>query len=81
MRRITLYTRSGCHLCEDALHALKKVGEQIPFDLSERDIDAEEALQRRYFDRVPVVELDGQELFEAFVDEDLLRDALSGSGS
>ena len=42
----------------------------------ERDITSDEALQRAYFERIPVVMLDGEELFEYFVDEELLRERL-----
>ena len=45
----------------------------IPSDLEERDIEADEALFARYLERIPVVALDGEELFEFFVDEEQLR--------
>ncbi len=76
MRTVTLYSKPDCHLCEDALKALREVREELPFELQVRDITAEEALHRAYFERIPVVTLDGEELFEFFVDADALRERL-----
>ena len=69
MARITLYGRPGCHLCEDARAVLERVGE--PFD--EVDIESDDALLKRYLERIPVVAIDGQELYDFFVDEQDLR--------
>jgi glutaredoxin len=70
---ITLYARPGCHLCDDARAALERVRAVAPFELREVDIESDDALHRRYLERIPVVCLDGDELFEHFVDEDALR--------
>jgi Glutaredoxin-like domain (DUF836) len=43
------------------------------FSLREVDITADDALHRRYLERIPVVALDGEELFEFFVDEAALE--------
>ncbi len=69
MRRLTLYSRPGCHLCDDARAVLERVGE--PFD--EVDIDADDELLKRHLERIPVVTLDGDEIAELFVDEGRLR--------
>jgi len=66
---VTLYTRPGCHLCDDARAAIERVGERAAFRLVEIDIESEDALHRAYLERIPVVEVDGEELFEHFVDE------------
>lgn len=81
MRTLTLYTRPGCHLCEQALVVLDRVQVDVPFQLVERDISTEQELHSAYFDRIPVIDLDGQELFEHFVDEQALREALGPSTS
>jgi glutaredoxin len=70
--RVTLYGKPGCHLCDDARAALERVRERTPFGLVEIDIESDDALHRAYLERIPVVELDGQELFEHFVDEAML---------
>jgi glutaredoxin len=79
LKVVTLYTKQGCHLCEEALAALRRLQREIPFELSERDIAAEENLHRSYFERIPVVAVDGEELFDYFLDEDLLRERLSAA--
>jgi hypothetical protein len=48
---------------------LDRVGE--PY--AEVDIDRDDALLKRYLERIPVVVLDGEELFEFFADEAVLR--------
>ena len=67
--RLTVFGRPGCHLCDDARAVLDRVGE--PYAVV--DIERDDALLVRYLERIPVVTLDGEELFEFFVDEDALR--------
>jgi glutaredoxin len=69
MARLVLYSRPGCHLCDDARAVLQRIGE--PFD--EVDIESDDDLHKRYLERIPVVALDGQELYDFFVDEQDLR--------
>jgi len=71
---LVLYGRPGCHLCDDARAVLQRVG--APFQ--EVDIESDDALLRRYLERIPVVALDGEELFDFFVDEGSLRARLAG---
>jgi glutaredoxin len=66
---LILYGRPGCHLCDDARATLERVGH--PFE--EVDIEADDALLARYLERIPVVALDGTELYDYFVDEADLR--------
>jgi glutaredoxin len=66
---VTLYGKPGCHLCDDARAVVARVREQHPFDLREVDVSLDPQLNRAYGERIPVVELDGEELFEYFVDE------------
>ena len=80
MSTVTLYGRPGCHLCDDARAALERVRARIPFALDELDITADDALHRRYLERIPVVALDGQELFDFFVDESVLEELLRARG-
>ena len=74
--RLVLLGRSGCHLCDDARAVLERIG--APF--SEIDITTDDALHSAYLERIPVVTLDGEELFEFFVDESALRDLLGKVG-
>jgi glutaredoxin len=74
---VTLYGRPDCHLCEEARDALLRVRAEAPFELREIDIERDDELFRRYLERIPVVSLDGEELFELEVDEAALRRRLS----
>jgi glutaredoxin len=76
MSTVTLYTRPGCHLCDDARAALQRLRARLPFTLQEVDITTDDALHRRYLERIPVIALDGEELFDFFVDEPALADRL-----
>jgi hypothetical protein len=71
VRPLTLYGRPGCHLCDDARAAVERVRERVGpvFEVTEVDITTDDALHRRYLERIPVVCLDGEELFDFFVDE------------
>jgi glutaredoxin len=73
---ITVYSRPDCHLCAQAMATLRALQGELHFSLSERDIDEDEALQRAYFERIPVIALDGEELFDYFIDEAILRERL-----
>ena len=77
MSAVTLYGRPGCHLCDEARDALERVRSEAPFELREIDIEGDDALFKRYLERIPVVCLDGEELFEHFVDEGALRRRLA----
>ncbi len=76
MPTVVLYGRDGCHLCDDARTVLERVRAEVPFELVERDIEADERLLRAYLERIPVVEIDGDEAFDLFVDEAELRQRL-----
>ena len=69
MSTLTLYGKPGCHLCHDAREAVRRVLLQHDIGLEEVDITRDPVLFRRYGERIPVLELDGEVLFELFVDE------------
>ncbi len=77
MRTVVLYGRPGCHLCEDARTALLAVQATHPFRLEERDIEDDPATFKAYLERIPVIALDGAELYEFFLDADDLRGRLA----
>jgi len=74
---ITLYGRPGCHLCDEAREALERIRADAPFTLEEVDIERDDELLRRYLERIPVVSLNGEELFDFHVDEEALRSRLA----
>jgi glutaredoxin len=78
MRRVVLYGRPGCCLCDDAREVLERVRASEPFELEERDIERDDELHRAYLERIPVVAVDGREAFELFVDEHELLHLLRG---
>jgi len=73
---MTLYGKPGCHLCDEARVELERIRSEHPFELEQVDITLDVALHRRYGERIPVLELDGEELFELRVDGDVLRERL-----
>ena len=81
MNRVTLYTRVGCHLCEEAERVLRAEQAAVGFDLQLVDVDRDPELARRYGVRVPVVALDGEDLFDYEVPLDLLRARLGRVGA
>ena len=70
---VTLYGRPGCHLCDEARAALERVRAWIPFEVHSVNIEEDDALFRAYLERIPVVALDGEEIFDYFVDEETLK--------
>jgi Glutaredoxin-like domain (DUF836) len=76
LARAVLYGKPGCHLCEDARAAVERVRAERPFILEEVDVTLDPVLHRRYGERIPVLELDGEELFQYVVDEAALRKRL-----
>ena len=76
MVKITLYSKPDCHLCADALATLRRLQAELDFELEQHDITRDDVLQRSYFERIPVIALDGEELFDYFIDETVLRERL-----
>ncbi len=74
---VVLYGRPGCHLCDEARAVLERIRAELPFALVERDIESDDALLKAYLERIPVIVLDGEELFDFFVDEAELRRRLA----
>jgi glutaredoxin len=61
---VTLYTRAGCCLCDDAKQALLQAHTRADFEYEELDIDRDPELRRLYNDEVPVVAIDGVKAFK-----------------
>jgi glutaredoxin len=73
--RLTLITRDQCHLCDVAKDAMARVAQASGEDWREVDVDSDPQLQAEYWDRVPVILLDGKEHGYWRVEEErLLRD-------
>ena len=72
MKVVTLYTRAGCHLCEQARAVVERARRRVAFELCVIDIDGETELKSRYSEDVPVIAVDGRDLFRWSVDEEAL---------
>ena len=78
---VTLYGKAGCHLCDDAREAVERVRLERSFELEEVDVSLDPLLMFRYGKRIPVVEVEGEELSEYVVDEAALRERLDRVGN
>jgi glutaredoxin len=76
MALVTLYGKPGCHLCDDARAAVERVRSRRAFELEEVDVSLDPTLHREYGERIPVLALDGAELFEFQVEEAVLLQEL-----
>ena len=65
MHKITVFSKEGCHLCERAIDTLRELSNENVFDLEIVDISKDRTLLERYVLRIPVVRLDGEDVFEA----------------
>jgi glutaredoxin len=65
---VTLYTRPGCCLCDDAKRVLLEARRRADFDYQEFDIDADPELRRLYNDEVPVIAINRVKAFKYRVD-------------
>lgn len=59
---VVLYGRVGCHLCERARAILRRLSEEIVFEIRDQDVDVDSDLVDQYGDRVPVIVVEGQEV-------------------
>jgi len=74
--KLTLYGKPGCHLCDDARAAVERVTARREIPLEQVDISRDPVLYTRYGERIPVLEMDGETVFEFFVDEVVLEQRL-----
>jgi glutaredoxin len=82
MADVVVYSRPGCHLCEEALEQIVALhGEGYRFTLHEVDIESNDLLLRRHLERIPVVEVDGIEVSELILDRDALVARLDTVGA
>ena len=67
---VTLYTRAGCCLCDEARQVLAEARRRADFDYQELDIDLDPELRRRYNDEVPVIAINRVKAFKYKVNRD-----------
>lgn len=78
--KLTLYSRTYCHLCEDMLAALEPLRSEFSFDIELVDVDADAALVAKYDELVPVLVAEGNELCHYFLDASKVREYLGRLG-
>ncbi|HLB28616.1 MAG TPA: glutaredoxin family protein [Dehalococcoidia bacterium] len=71
-----LYSRPGCHLCEEAAAMLERLSRETGLVWQEANIEDDEALLARYHLAIPVVAVDGQDVLSAPIEEETLQRAL-----
>ncbi len=82
MTEVVVYSRPGCHLCEEAVGAIVALhGQGYRFELHEIDIESDELLLRRHLEKIPVVEVDGTVVSELVLDQVGLRARLDTVGA
>lgn len=76
MITITLYSKAGCHLCDQVRDYLEDLAADYTVELQEIDIRRDLALFERYRYRIPVVAVDGVERLEGRIEWDEVRDLI-----
>ena len=74
---LTLYSKPGCHLCDDMKSVIEKVAASVPFSLEEIDISADAHLEQLYGLEIPVLMVDGKKAAKYRVTEAELRRMLA----
>jgi glutaredoxin len=75
--RVTVYSRPGCHLCDEMKAIVEIVGRDVPFEFHEIDISTDTALEARYGLEIPVLEIEGKKAAKYRVGEEELRKILA----
>ena len=71
--RVVVYHAEGCHLCERALAQVRAFQDELDFELEEVAIDGDEDLEARYRELIPVVEIEGEQVFTYYVHASAFR--------
>ncbi|MBP6709686.1 MAG: glutaredoxin family protein [Propionivibrio sp.] len=76
MKRLTLLSRSYCHLCHEMELALRPIASELGFSVETLDVDADPELEARFNELVPVLLHEGVELCHHVLDVAKVRDYL-----
>lgn len=80
-RILTLYTRPGCHLCDEMKAKLAPIAARHRFAVRERNIDEDSVLRQQFNDEIPVLFLGEKKIAKYFVDPEQLERQLTDAGS
>ena len=81
MIALTLYSRPGCHLCDEMKAVVRRVAKSLPLTpvtIIEVDISTDPALEERYGVEIPVLLVEGRKAAKYRIGEDELRRVLLG---
>ena len=78
MITLTLYSRPGCHLCDEMKAVIEHVAQSNPLQLEEIDISTSADLEARYGLEIPVLMVEGKKAAKYRIGEEELRRLLSG---
>ena len=67
--RLTIYSRQGCHLCDEAKDVIERVRQRVDFSLEVINVETDPALEREYGEQIPVVLINGNRAYKYHVDE------------
>jgi glutaredoxin len=67
--QIEIYSRPGCHLCDEAKDVIDRVRLRMPFEVRVINVEADPELERTYGQQIPVVFINGNKAFKYHVDE------------
>jgi glutaredoxin len=67
--QVEIYSRPGCHLCDEAKEVIQRVQRRVSFDLRVTNIETQPELEKKYGEEIPVVFINGSEAFKYRVDE------------
>jgi glutaredoxin len=67
--QIDIYSRPGCHLCDEAKAVVEQVQRRYPFVLRVINIETDATLEKEYGEQIPVVFINGNKAFKYHVDE------------
>ena len=76
MTRLTIYSRPGCHLCDEMKEVIRRVAASLPLSLEEVDISGDAELERLYGLEIPVLMMDRKKVAKYRIDEGALRRVL-----
>jgi len=79
--RVVIYSRPGCHLCEEAKKVIEASGYPDEYTLEEINIESDGELLRRYRYDIPVIMINGEEAFRHRLTADEFRRKLKQAGT
>ncbi len=78
MIALTIYSRPGCHLCDEMKAVVRTVSQSVPLSLEEIDISTDPGLEARYGLEIPVLMVEGKKAAKYRIGEADLRRMLAG---